>query len=69
MRTFWTFFGIFLSLVIAIQAFGYFTSTPSAEFTFASFVKQLGLVFIIAVITSYLDRGKKKHNFKKEKAN
>ncbi len=60
MRTFWTYFIIFSIIVAAIQAFGYFSADVHEEFDFLTFFKQIIIVFLIATITSFLDRRKKK---------
>lgn len=68
MRTFWTYFFIFLAIVVIIQAFQYITSNQAFEFDYGIILKQLSLVILIALITSYIVPRKKKNPFK-EKAN
>lgn len=68
MRTFWTYFFIFLALVVFIQAFQYFSSNNTFELNYSVLLKQVLLVFLIALITSYIVPRKKKNPFK-EKAN
>ncbi|VTP88465.1 Uncharacterised protein [Sphingobacterium daejeonense] len=68
MRTFWTYFFIFLALVVFIQVFQYFSSNNTFELNYSVLLKQVSLVFLIALITSYIVPRKKKNPFK-EKAN
>jgi len=68
MRTFWTYFFIFLALVIFIQVFLFFTSNNTFELDYAAILKQLSLVTLIAVITTFIVPKKKKNPFR-EKAN
>ncbi len=68
MRTFWTYFFIFLALVIIIQIFQYFTSKAAFELDYIHLSKQILLVILIAFITSFIVPRKKKNPFK-EKAN
>lgn len=68
MRTFWTYFFIFLGLVIFIQAVQLLTSNSTFVLEIGVIIKQLLLVIVIALITSYIVPRKKKNPFK-EKAN
>lgn len=68
MRTFWTYFLIFLGLVIFIQAVQLLTSNSTFVLEIGVIIKQLLLVIVIALITSYIVPKKKKNPFK-EKAN
>lgn len=60
MRTFWTFFCIFMAIVLAIQTFAYWNAETHEEFDVITLVKQIIIVFLIATITSFIDRRKKK---------
>ncbi len=68
MRTFWTYFFIFLGLVIFIQSVQLLTSNSTFVLEIGVIIKQLLLVIVIALITSYIVPRKKKNPFK-EKAN
>ncbi len=68
MRTFWTYFFIFLALAIFVQVFQFLSSHSAFELDYGAILKQLCLVTLIALITSYIAPRKKKNPFK-EKAN
>ncbi|SEF50721.1 hypothetical protein [Sphingobacterium lactis] len=67
MRTFWTYFFIFLTLVVILQVFNFFFSSSSFDVHLSDIIKQLTLVTLIALITSYIvPRKKKNHHLKKK---
>jgi len=59
MRTFWIYFFIFLFLTIVTHSFFYLTRKGQQEFSISSFLVELVIIFITALLISYILRKKK----------
>lgn len=65
MKTFWTYFLIFLTLTLLTQIFLYFSGGELYVFDYKYALLQLSVIFLTALITSYILR-KRKNEYNKK---